>query len=343
MIEFLQWLFGKRAPEAVLGALPDSRDLEARERDYTFREIVAEAEDVKWVEKESYRRSIITDQNGSGSCVAHSVAKILAYALWLRNGKKQFVLPSATHIYQRRANRPEPGMQGVDALDIARKGTTLEDFVPSQKMTDAQMDAALVEKFEKDIGEVLKLDNYILLPTRDIDAIASVIQKTEKAVMVWFYFKSEEWKRVAPVVRSPSLDLYGYSTLRHSVVAVDFTLYKGKKALVIEESWGSESGDQGQRIITEDFFKARNWFAAYPMRFAFEPQNVSTKPFYDGSVRSLQDCLKAEGVFPTNVESTGILGAITEKGIREFQKKYGIEQTGTVGPKTTAKLKALYS
>ena len=68
------------------------------------------------------------------------------------------------------------------------------------------------------------------------------------------------------------------------------------------------------------------------------------KPHYDESITSLQDCLKAEGLFPTNVVSTGFYGAITIKAVNAFQLKYGLATigTGTVGPKTKAKLHELY-
>ena len=40
---------------------------------------------------------------------------------------------------------------------------------------------------------------------------------------------------------------------------------------------------------------------------------------------------------------TGFFGAMTQKAVREFQKKHGIEQVGVVGPKTKARILSLLS
>src|SRR5690606_36234840 len=116
----------------------------------------------------------------------------------------------------------------------------------------------------------------------------------------------------------------------------DFTLYKGKKALIIDDSWGLAHAMNGQRVITEDFFKYRNWFVGHFMNFAFEDQTEDPidKPHYnftrdlefspiidyrDSDVRALQEILKYEGCLPSNVESTGYFGAITKESVGKFQ------------------------
>lgn len=323
------------------GALLDSRSDEEKKKDYHFSEIVSAVEPVLWVEKpqETWRKFPIFSQNGSGSCVAQTLRKLYGVYLWLRTGV--WVDLSASHIYQRRTNRPAGGMGGTDAFQIAQKGTTLELLAPSENMSDSQMDAVNVIPFMERIGETFKLGSYVTVSPTDIDTVASIIQKTGKAVMVWFYFTYAEWQNV-PVVLDPSLDLHAQSTLRHSLAAVDFTLYQGKKALIIDDSWGLGTAMNGQRVITEDFFKARCFFAAHFQNFAFE--QVGIKPKYDGTIKSGQDCLKAEGLFPTSVASSGILGTITKKAINAFQVKYGLHPTGTgaFGPKTVLKLHELY-
>ena len=60
----------------------------------------------------------------------------------------------------------------------------------------------------------------------------------------------------------------------------------------------------------------------------------------NGEVSYLRQALSKEG-FNTNEES-GDFGDITANRIIRFQAKYGILQTGTVGPRTRAKLNALY-
>jgi hypothetical protein len=324
------------------GALIDTRTEAQKAKDYRFGEIVSAVEPVTWTEKpqSTWRKFPIFNQNGSGSCVAQTLRKMYGVYIWLNTGT--FVDISASHIYQRRSNKPQSGMGGEDVFMIGQKGTTLNQFAPSDNLSDFQMDAMVVKPFMEKVGETFKLGKYVVVSPTDIDTVASIIQATGKAVMVWFYFKSDEWTNV-PAVKYPDLDRYAYATNRHSVAAVDFTLYNGKKALIIDESWGLGTAMNGQRVITEDFFNARNFFAAHFMNFAFEEASIP-KPHYDETIKSLQDCLKFEGLFPSNVESTGVYGPVTIKAVNDFQVKYGLHPTGTgtVGPLTKAKLHALY-
>lgn len=335
------------------GALLDLRSEEEKAKDYKFGEIVSAVEPVVWVEKprSEWRKFPIFNQDGSGSCVAQTLRKLYGVYIWLKTGF--YVDISASHIYQRRINKPAPGMGGTDVFTIGQKGTTLNSFAPSDMMTDAQMDAVQVLPFMEEIGKVFKLGAYVVVSPTDIDTIASIIQKTKKAVMTWYYFNnSGEWT-IVPTVKDPNLNVSAPSTNRHSVAAVDYTLLGktnmpeypqvwGKKALIVDESWGLGTALNGQRVITEDFFKARNFFAAHFQNFAFE--TPVTKPSYDGSVVSLQDCLKHYGTFPSNVASTGVFGPITQKAVSLFQVQEGLHPTGTgaVGPLTKARLLELY-
>lgn len=342
------------------GALLDDRPEEEQEGDYKFEEIVTSAEPVLWKVKPQgdWRKFPIFSQNGSGSCVAQTLAKILGILHWLRKG--EFVHFSATHIYQRRKNKPSLGMSGVDALNILTQGTTLEVLAPSENLTDLKMDTYEIEGYKKEVGEVFKIGNYIELPVKDMETVASVIQKTKKPVMVWFYFKYKEWTDF-PSVLDSNLPESGQGIVRHSVTAVDFTLHNEKPALIVEDSWGPSYGLKGQRVIYEDFYKARNIYAAYPINFKFEEGGTVIKPFYkfskilefgmkDNDVKSLQDILKFEGLFPNNVESTGFYGSVTAKGILTWQLKYKIAleyelkslKGKIVGPKTIKKLNEIY-
>lgn len=330
------------SPEKGTGALVDTRPPSEQMKDYLFAEAVSAAEEVEWIEKkpEQWRKFPIYDQNGSGSCVAQTMAKLLGILYWLRNA--EYVHFSATDLYQRRANKPQGGMAGVDAFDIARKGVTLEVLAPSQKLTDEQMDSVKIEAYKREVGDVFKIENYLVMPSGDIDTIASTIQKTGKGVMVWFYFSDglspKEWTAV-PEIKHPNLALSGSKTARHSVTAVDFTLYNGKKSLIIEDSWGIDAAMKGQRVITEDFFAARNFFAAYPIAFNFEENDnkddrpahtfgvdmeFSPTPTYKAEVVHLQEVLKYEGMFPRNIESTGYYGSITAKAVDVFQRKHRV-------------------
>jgi len=320
------------------GANRDTRSATAQAKDYFLNEIVTSPEPVSWVEKpqNTWRNFELRNQDGSGSCVAQTVAKMLGICHYLNKG--YFPTLSASYVYQKRSNKGTEGMMGVDAWEIARKyGSILEENMPSQNLSEIKINEVEMKPVYEHIGQAFAVSNYVQL-TPNIEEIASVIQKTSKPVMVWFSFDYDEWTDVPTIKRA-------WGKYNHSVTAVDYTLFKGKKALIIEDSWGSWSSDlgkKGQRIITEDFMP-RCWFAAYPINFKYEEQGID-KPKFDGSVKSLQDILKYEGFFPKNVESTGFFGSITRTALIKFQQKYKIEPAlGNFGPITKQKLSEIYN
>jgi hypothetical protein len=349
------------------GALLDTRPEVEKQQDFKFEEVVAYAAPVQWRKKRAseIRKYPIFDQGQSGSCVAQTARKLLGVYMQEKTGV--FVKLSAADIYQRRSNRPESGMIGIDAFKIMQKGTTLLEFGQDDRLSDTQMDAVKISDFERSIGKSFAIGNYLTVPTGDIDTIASIIQQTGKAVMVWFYFGTGEWTK-QPVVKNSSLTAHSGAASRHSVSAVDFTLTEdGKKALIIDDSWGPTAGNgAGQRTITEDFFSRRNFFNGHFMTFAFEegvPPVLDTKPRYrfsrdlafttivtaDPDVVALQNVLKYEGLFPANTDSTGYFGAITRIAVGKFQLKHGIVLSendpgfGKVGPRTRAIINSIYA
>lgn len=334
------------------GALIDNRPPEEKEKDYHLEELVANLQTVNWEEKEQWPSYPIYDQNGSGSCVAQTVAKMLGIMYALKFS--EYLHFSATHVYQRRVNKPSGGMIAVDALNIARQGVTLESLTPSQNMTDAQMDAVIIQEYKKEVGKVFKANNFVKLKTRSIEDIASTIQATGKPVMVWYWFKHKEWKTI-PEVQDHNLSLRAGS--RHSVTAHNFTILGkehtkdrdlwGKKALIIDDSWGTEYGEKGQRFITEDFHNERNFFAGYLTSFKFEKSEPDKKIHFNVTMRKgqrsaeiikLQNFLKSKGLFPTNVDSTGYFGSITKKAVIKFQQSRGLVPDGIVGRNTLQEL-----
>lgn len=340
------------------GAVVDPRPEAEKQKDFKFAEIVASVNPVNWVEKtpDQWRKFPIFNQDGSGSCVAQTEAKELGIMRWLKD--KIYVHFSAGDIYQQRVNKPAGGMAAVDARNIVKNnGATLEVLAPSQNLNDAQMDALLVEPYKRQVGGVFKVPNYVELPAKDIETLASFIQTTSKGAMVWFYFQYDEWTD-HPVVKNPALDLYAPATNRHSITAVDYCLVNGKKSIIIEDSWGPSFGFGGQRVIDEDFFKARNWYSGYLVNFQFEAQPAPQKPQHtfnvdlefgtqSDEVKALQDCLRWEGLFPANAQSTGYFGSVTKQSVQKFQLKYGIANTaslgyGRVGPKTRQKLNEIF-
>lgn len=342
--------------EFISGALLDTRTSEQKAKDFQQREILASAAQVQWTEKpqNTWRKFPIFDQNGSGSCVAQTQAKELGIMRYLTDGV--YVHFSATDGYQRRVNKPSPGMQADDARRIAKEGMTLEALSPSQGMTDAQMDGAIVEPYKRQVGAVFSVPNYLSLPNGDINAVASTIQATGKGVMIFVYFKYDEWTN-KPVIIHSDLAVGDADALRHAIPVVDFTLQLNEKCVIIEDSWGPGAAMGGQRVLTESFFKKRSYYSGYLLNFKFQ-EGGPQKPHHffaddmqlgdtNAEVKALQDCLRYEGTFPANADSTGYFGPITQKAVQSFQLKYGIAGAGglgygRVGPKTRAVLNVRY-
>lgn len=351
-MNFLKWIFGRGIkkgnvpqedlPNGFTGVLLDTRTVDEKQSDIQFNEIVASADTVQWFQKnwDEFRRFPVQDQGGSLSCVWQTVRKIMRV-----NFKESRGLDldfSATYGYRQRSNYPYGGTSYFDAWKIAGEGVTLNALMPSDLISEGDANDAKIETYHRQVAENFRLTNPIQIPTGDMEAVASVIQRTKKAVMVWFYFKAEEWGKDVPTILDTSLTSpYLASALRHSVTAVDYGVFNGEKGIFIEDS--AHFGGKYERFVPEKFFKARCFYAAYPMNLTFEKAVVvAARPHYTGTTQSLQDCLKFEGVFPTNISSTGVYGAITTKAVYDFQIKYSLEGTGQVGPMTRSLLKTYY-
>jgi hypothetical protein len=318
-----------------LGANEDTRTDEQKAKDFKFEEIVSAPMPVSWVEKppSTWTKYPIRNQDGSSTCVAQSMAKIVGA---LESKRATFPVLSAASIYNKRKDQTVDGMIGTEAMDIAlNSGLVPEVVVPSQLLSEAQVRAQVVnDAYLDDLAKAARIGGYVQFSPRDFDSVASTIQATGKPVMVWFTFTYPEWTDV-PTIISPT------PNLRHSVTAVDVTLYQGQQCIIIEDSWGKFGLFDGQRAITRAFYEVRNLFAAYPIGLKLV-SDVTPKPdvialagpkFGDQSdfVKSIQDFLKWNGTFPVNVESTGFYGAITARAVLAFMVKYGVTPSDPQG------------
>ena len=347
------------------GALEDKED----ERDYRHEELCS-APVVTWVEKkqEEWRKFPIRDQDGSGSCVAQTTVKVLG----TENNREEKLFPilSALDIYDRRSNKPGEGMYGREGMLLGSQfGATLEEFMPSQKKSEGEMNAPVTRtKFTTKVAEIIKGGAVIAIPL-NIDSIASVIQ-SGKCVAIGVNFGSGYNQPV------PQLPADGKFPYRHYITGVDTTLWQGKKAIIIEDSWGPTYGFNGQRVILEDWFTAGRITSAFyyedldndwmDKKEDPKPQPNPTpnteKPKYEfkkdlkvgntgQDVQMLQKCLKYLKFFPDLQECTGYFGGITLKSVKMFQEAYakdvlhpwGLSNgTGLVGKTTRAKLNELF-
>lgn len=328
------------------GIVEDPRSKEDQAKDYIHDELFMAPPAPVWEERES-RKYLIFDQDGSGSCVANAVAKVLGIDEIYEG--REFVDLSRRDIYVRRANK-DAGMYLPNALEIAMKhGSTYEALVPSERRNEAEMNVWDGITAETDaIAAKYRSKGYVQLPL-DIDAIASITSQG-KAVLLGARFDYDEWTDI-PWVKPNSSRQCG-----HGVAIVDNILRNGKKYLVIDDSWGPGHSEYGQRLISEEFLKARCFYAGYTLNLSLEPQPEPVKPKHtfkfwmkmgdkNTEVVALQEILKYEGLFPANVDSTGLYGPLTQNAVKKFQDKYlGYNNAGKqVGPATLAKLNELYS
>ncbi len=327
--------FSKKEEEEFPGAILPT-DEQIAEMPKLRGELVATINPVVWkpLDLSKIPKYPIYSQNGSGSCVAMSMCLIASILYYLRTNVQ--IMFSAAWVYQQRVNKPDAGMIGTDAFSIASKGMLPEVMMPSQDLSEYGINNVATQPWFKKVAEVFAFeDKPVQLPTRDIETVASVMQTTGKPVNVWYEFLRSEWTSI-PFISG----LFG-TFLRHSVVAIAYGIYEGSKAIAIQESWGVGATHFGViRIIKESFHNSRNLFAAYPRRFRFE--TTEDKPKYDGTIISFQRCMKSLGYFPDDVPFVENWGYWTRTACLKFQAKYGIQQTGNIGPATNAKLVELF-
>ena len=329
------------------GIVEDPRTDDEKAKDYIHDELFMAPPAPVWEEREP-RKFPIVDQDGSGSCVACGTAKVLGIDEVYEG--RQFADLSRRDIYVRRANKTTAGMYLPNALEIATKhGATHEALVPSERRNEAEMNVwdDITADTDK-LALTYRAKGYVQLPL-DIDAIASITSQG-KGVLLGARFDYNEWTDF------PNVNPNSTRQCGHAIAIVDNILIKGKKYLVIDDSWGPGNAKYGQRFISEEFLKARCFYAGYTLNLTLEPQPEPTKPKHtfkvwmkrgdkNAEVVALQDVLKYEGLFPANVDSTGLYGPVTQSAVKKFQDKYlGYNNAGKqVGPATLAKLNELYS
>jgi len=294
------------------------------------------------------------DQDGSSTCVAQSIAKMLE--IWDYKNDNTPTVYSATPIYQKRINKPGQGMVGADAFNITIKGNIyLEEDVKSQKVNDT-----FIDDFKLDISKkkAQRPTNFVILPVT-FDAVVQELQKSG-AVMVWNRSDYHEWCKKVPT------GLSNNTSVGHSVCAVDAITYKGVEYIIVEDSWGTFENNsdiplkEKQRAVTREYFDKHIVFCAAFTAFSFSEE--VKKPKYRWStymkygqtspaIKAFQEVLKYEKFFPSNQECTGYWGGITSRAAIKWQVSHGLTgfQNETdmrnvqAGPKSLEILLELYS
>lgn len=313
------------------GVLPDNRLPEEKALDYKQQEIVTAPAPVEWKHKTTFRTFPTRKQGASGSCWEQATEKERGIMAYLKYGK--FIVFSSFP-YKFRENTANSGSNKLDRIMYANMGSVEESLIPSQSMSDSQIQKIEVSDYYKDLAKVTGCKT-VDIPI-DINTIASTIEVTGKGVNICLRFGPGEWfyQLVAKIlgINIP----WG-----HSVVAVDYYLNsKNEKCLRIEDS-ACEDGFP-QREVNEQFLLNRCFDCSYLVNFKTYIEKPD-KPTFDGSIKSLQDCLKYEGFFPATQQSTGFFGPITKTALKTFQKKYNIIVTGELDANTTKKIHELYN
>ena len=307
------------------GVVDDPRSEEQKSLDYDYSELAKGDVPLNWIEynEKNLKTYEIQNQDGSLSCVGQATAKILAMHE-VKEGKGYTRL-CPKFIYDFRQNYPAGGMFMQDALSIACKyGSCPEKDLPCDSKGETFMnDKSLITEELKTKAYPFRAKYYFEI-TGGIDDIAEVMEQGY-GVLLWFRFDYDEWLDV-PVLHADSK-----LQCSHGVAGVDYCLYNGEKALVIEDSWGPGYGKGGRRIITETFLKARKLYAGYITSL----QNfVFTQTLRYGSrgleVKKLQEVL--------GLTQDGIFGLKTKMAVIKYQKEHQLSADGIVGPITRQSL-----
>lgn len=325
MFNWLKQLFN-REPEIFTGVLYEESKFDELPQ---IGEIVATIAPVEWKEIDTSKLPSypMYSQDGSGTCVAMSLSLIATILYKQRTGED--IKFSPAYLYKQRVNSGA-GMMIPNVFDIAGKGMLPMQFMPCEDMSEGAVNDLIVEEWFKNVADGLALeDKFVNLGTGDFDTVVSTLQATGKPLMAWFKFNYDEWTSI-PLIKTTQPKLH------HSVTILPngFGTIKGKKYLIIQDSWGLSSTQyKGLRLISEDFFRQRNTFCGYPRRFKF--QEGGDKPIYDSkSIISLQKCLKYLGYFPLKVDFVESFGPLTKEALKKFQKANGILNTGVLDEQT---------
>lgn len=309
-----------------LGSIADPRTEEEKGKDFRFHNLYSLAP-VNWVEKDpmTWRTAMQRYQFSSSSCVAHSCDE--AYEIVAQ------IIASARPIYSRRSNTPSLGMYPQNACDILRNfGTDTEQNVPSNGLGEADMNVPV------NTPTPLKIIGYGAINI-DMEQLAQAID-LHKVLILSMQLSWKEWQAVQGV---PEVIAGAQIAGGHELSAVDYTLYKGKKAIICKNHWvvndqadgySIKIGNQYYVVLTEDYIKARvdsAFFIVPP-----PPAPVDRPLLKLGSTGEAVITLQAKinAVMGSALLVDGQFGRKTQLGLMAFQSSHGLKGDGVCGKMT---------
>lgn len=308
------------------GISPDLRSDDEKSMDWRAEEVFSPSPATfrKVSSYSDWKHYQVRTQDGSGSCVANTIAKMLEIKRFMDKG--DCVKFSHAPIYINRSNKPNTGMVGQDALKLAVQYSSCREVdFPSENMNDTQLDALKMPANFEELNNLVKPTNYILLPN-DFDYVASMIEK-EGCAMIWVDTNYANWCKDIPTKGGKG------GGVRHSITGVDTINLNGNDYIVIEDSWGKFGEYNGQRLLSREFFKDAVFFSAVLTNFQYDViDSHKLDPFKtvmeygqtSNEIKRLQAYLKSKGLFPSNTSSTGYYGNVTAKAVYDFQVKFAV-------------------
>ncbi len=357
------------------GVIDDYRSDEEKEKDFRVEEIDPEFAEAPVINEKPLAQIKfygIRDQGHTGTCVPQAGAKMMGIEVKDQTG--DFAEFSATYLYQRRVNKPSHGMAMHDIMNLSKdKGYPFESIMVSQKLGSYEAADEVNElAYVGDVANLFRAKAYLYLP-HSFNAIAKKV--IEGYPVMIFIFANRDEYHIKPEVKDRSLTTAG-ATIRHAITCVDVVKHKGEEYIVADESWGIinnpvndefEEGlrTRGQRILSRDFIDTRVYSATYFETFEFRwsgerkipneikfsfSENLQYGQRDNSQVKDLQDMLRYEGFFPSNVDSTGNYFAITASSVLKWQKHHNVADRHVLdslkghhfGPASRAKVKEIY-
>ena len=222
-------------------------------------------------------------------------------------------------------------------------GAIFESLLPSDHKGETELNSlsGAVPSFET-IGKIYA-PNSFAYTTTNIDSFAQAIN-TFKSLMMFVRFGNNEWNFDVPQLRTTELNY------AHSVTAIGYCIYNGKKSVIILDSWGVQNGLKGLRIVSEDWFTQNRVYVGVSFIDLPNKRFTGNLPSYEfktdleygmrnKEVKKLQEVLREMGHFP-DMEATGYYGGITVNAVMDFQLKEKIidskqeQGAGRLGPRT---------
>lgn len=310
------------------GVIEDPRSDFEKSRDYKTSDLAQGEIVLNWKEYNDidFKPFEIQNQDGSLSCVSQATVKILGMHEVKEGRSYKRLCPKL--IYDWRQNYPDGGMWLPNALAIAcNTGTCEEHLLPCDNQGETFMnDKSVISNVMLEDAQNYRGKFYFQI-VGGIDEIAKVIEQGY-GVLLGVRFDYDEWVDV------PFINPNSKLTVGHGIAGTHYCLYKGEKAIMIEDSWGPHYGKGGVRILTETFLSQRCFYAGYVTSL---PNYIFNKTLRLGSkgldVKILQKKL--------GITSDGIFGSITKQAVIRFQLSHHLVGDGVVGSKTNAVLNSL--